>query len=197
MTINFCTIVGNSAPTSAGGGLYNNGAFARSDAILKNSIVGDNPEGDCAQLQGLSAISGLGANLDTDGTCGTTNFAQVTSAQLNLAPLALNPPGVTETLALLPSSVAIDATGCTDALGNPVVTDQRGASRPDLGEAVCDIGAYEFQDSFAGQPGAPNCQGKSVSALSNQYGTLDAAAAALGFPSAKALQDAIRAFCSG
>jgi uncharacterized repeat protein (TIGR03803 family) len=48
---------------------------------------------------------------------------------------------------------------------------------------------------FAGQPGKPNCHGKSVSALSNQYGSLDAAASALGFPNVQALQDAIRSFC--
>jgi hypothetical protein len=77
------------------------------------------------------------------------------------------------------------------------VTDQRGAPRPDLGEAVCDIGAYEFQDSFAGQPGSPNCQGTSVSALVQQFGNMNAAASALGFPSVKALQNAIMAYCAG
>jgi hypothetical protein len=70
----------------------------------------------------------VGANLDTDGSCGITNFTQVTSAQLNLGPLALNAPGTTETLALLLGSVAINAApDCTDVLGNPVTTDQRGA----------------------------------------------------------------------
>jgi hypothetical protein len=48
---------------------------------------------------------------------------------------------------------------------------------------------------FAGTPGTANCHGTSVSALEQQFGTLDAAAAALGFPSVQALQDAIRAFC--
>jgi Beta-propeller repeat len=52
-----------------------------------------------------------------------------------------------------------------------------------------------FTGSFAGQPGAPNCLGKSVSALSNQYGNLDAAASALGFPKVSALQNAIRTYC--
>ena len=49
---------------------------------------------------------------------------------------------------------------------------------------------------FAGTPGRPNCRGKSVSALVRQYGSLNAAAAALGFSSVQALQEAIRAFCS-
>jgi hypothetical protein len=48
---------------------------------------------------------------------------------------------------------------------------------------------------FAGRPGKANCHGKSVSALDKQYGGVNAAAAALGFASVKALQDAIEEFC--
>jgi uncharacterized repeat protein (TIGR03803 family) len=51
--------------------------------------------------------------------------------------------------------------------------------------------------TFAGTPGKPNCHGKSVSALAQQYGGLNAAAAALGYPSVNALQDAITAYCGG
>jgi len=50
---------------------------------------------------------------------------------------------------------------------------------------------------FAGTPGKPNCHGKSVSALAQQYGGLNAAAAALNFPSVQALQSAILEFCGG
>jgi hypothetical protein len=49
--------------------------------------------------------------------------------------------------------------------------------------------------TFAGTPGTANCHGQSVSALTQQFGSLDAAALALGFPSVQALQDAIREFC--
>jgi hypothetical protein len=49
--------------------------------------------------------------------------------------------------------------------------------------------------TFAGTPGRPNCHGESVSALAREFGGLAAAAAALGFPSVQALQDAIREFC--
>jgi len=49
--------------------------------------------------------------------------------------------------------------------------------------------------TFAGTPGFSNCHGKSVSALAKQYGGLNSAAAALGFPSVAALQNAIMAFC--
>src|SRR5262245_17986573 len=55
-----------------------------------------------------------------------------------LGPLALNPPGTTETHALLDGSPAIDAvlTGCP-----PPGTDQRGITRPQ--GSACDMGAYE------------------------------------------------------
>jgi YVTN family beta-propeller protein len=50
---------------------------------------------------------------------------------------------------------------------------------------------------FAGTPGKSNCYGKSVSALVRQYRGLNAAAAALGYRSVKALQTAIMEFCEG
>jgi YVTN family beta-propeller protein len=48
---------------------------------------------------------------------------------------------------------------------------------------------------FAGTPGKANCHGKSVSALTQQYGGLNNAAAALGYRSVSALQNAVMAFC--
>jgi YVTN family beta-propeller protein len=50
---------------------------------------------------------------------------------------------------------------------------------------------------FAGTPRHSNCHGQSVSALAGQYGGLNAAAAALGYADASALQSAIMAFCGG
>jgi uncharacterized repeat protein (TIGR03803 family) len=50
---------------------------------------------------------------------------------------------------------------------------------------------------FAGTPGNANCRGKSVSALAQKYGDLDAAAAALGYSSVSVLQDDIAAYCAG
>ena len=48
---------------------------------------------------------------------------------------------------------------------------------------------------FAGTPGKANCHGQSVSVLARQYGGLNNAAAALGYPSVSALQNAIEAYC--
>ena len=49
--------------------------------------------------------------------------------------------------------------------------------------------------TIAGTPGRPHCRGRSISGLSKDFGELDAAASALGFPSVKALHDAVVAFC--
>jgi hypothetical protein len=48
---------------------------------------------------------------------------------------------------------------------------------------------------FGGQPGQPNCVGKSVSALAQQYGGLSTAAVALGYQSVSDLQNAIQSYC--
>jgi hypothetical protein len=53
------------------------------------------------------------------------------------------------------------------------------------------------QPVFAGTPGKANCHGKSVSALAQQYGGLNNAAADLGYSSVSGLQDAILEFCEG
>src|SRR6266849_6545522 len=136
ITISNSTLSGNSAP--GGGSLAN--FNAASVTSVKNSIVGNSSGGDC-----YGTITASGANLDTDGSCG--GFTTVTPARLNLGPLALNAPGSTKTLALLPGSVAINAApDCTDVSGSSVTTDQRGVVRPDNGESACDIGAFELVD---------------------------------------------------
>jgi hypothetical protein len=53
----------------------------------------------------------------------------------------------------------------------------------------------QLAPAFAGTPGKANCHGQSVSALAKQYGGLNNAAAALGFASVDALQDAIQEWC--
>ena len=135
------TVSDNSAPV--GGGLAND-SNATGPMNIKNSIVAKSTLGD--DCFNAAIFLAAGANLDTDGSCvaaaASTNFAQVTSSQLNLGPLSLNAPGSTKTHALLSGSVAIDAASdCTDFFNDPVTTDQRGVSRPQ--GMACDIGAYE------------------------------------------------------
>ena len=48
--------------------------------------------------------------------------------------------------------------------------------------------------TFAGTPGTPNCYGKSISALAQQFGGLPAAAEVLGLTNITALQTVISRF---
>ena len=85
-----------------------------------------------------------GGNVESEGdTCDfahMTDQVNVTPAELALGPLADN-LGPTDTRALLPGSVAIDAA----VLGDCPMVDQRGFPRPELGGSDCDSGAFERQ----------------------------------------------------
>jgi hypothetical protein len=85
-----------------------------------------------------------GGNVESEGdTCHfahATDQVNVTPAELALGPLADN-LGPTDTHALLPGSVAIDAA----VLGDCPMVDQRGFPRPELGGTDCDSGAFERQ----------------------------------------------------
>ena len=107
---------------------------------LVNAIIANNTGGDC-----LFAVSSLGHNLDSDGTCNLTATGDLSNTDPLLGPLQDN-GGPTFTHTLLPGSPAIDAIpleACTDKDGNPITTDQRGVLRPQ--GAACDLGAFEFQ----------------------------------------------------
>lgn len=81
--------------------------------------------------------------------------------------------------------VSISADGSTAIAGGPLDNNAIGA-------------AWVFtQPIFAGTPGKANCHGKSVSALAQQYGGLNNAAAALGYADVSALPNAMMAFCAG
>jgi hypothetical protein len=47
----------------------------------------------------------------------------------------------------------------------------------------------------AGTPGQANCHGKTISALTQEFGSTYTAASTLGFSSVQALQDAFKLFC--
>jgi hypothetical protein len=176
------------------------GIAAGTKATIKSTILAANSYANC-----FGTITDTGYNISDDTTCGfaktgLANNGDGVNPLLSPAGLANN-GGPTQTIALQSGSPAIDAipvADCTDQSTppKPITTDQRGFPRPESGEQVCDIGAYEFQD-FAGQPGKANCHGKSVSALAQQFGSINAAASALHFRSVQALHAAIRAFCGG
>ena len=141
LTVNFTTFSGNFTYYSQGGGIYNGGTLT-----VKNSIVANNPGG-C----GGGPFISLGHNLSDDTSC-SGSFIQ--TGDRNNTPAGLDPSGLqnnggpTQTIALLPTSPAVDAIPvspvnyCTDVTGMPVTTDQRGVSRPQ--GPACDIGAFEL-----------------------------------------------------
>jgi hypothetical protein len=47
----------------------------------------------------------------------------------------------------------------------------------------------------AGTPGNANCHGKTITALTHEFGSIDAATSVLGFSSVQSLQDVFRQFC--
>jgi len=107
---------------------------------VKDSIVADSTSGaDCDNTPQRGEFNSLGHNVDTDGTC--PGFTRVPSEALDLGPLAFN-GGPTQTHALLEGSIALDVG--TDGLavdGSPILSDQRGAARPQ--GAAADLGAQE------------------------------------------------------
>jgi hypothetical protein len=82
-------------------------------------------------------------------------------------------------------NVALSADGNTAIMGGGSDDNNVGA-------------AWVFaRPAFAGTPGNSNCIGQSLAALARQFGGMNAAAAASGYSSVRALQDAILVFCGG
>ena len=101
-----------------------------------NNLIGDS-----ATAAGLT--DGVDGNIVGNTGVGTLPISSV--LDLTLA----DNGGLTQTHALVPLSPAIDAgriTGCLDASGAVLATDQRGLLRPAPAGSRCDIGAYELQE---------------------------------------------------
>jgi hypothetical protein len=168
LTINNSTISGNTASYgiyqgSYGGGISNNGTVTISNttisgntamfgggisgfAALHNSIVANNHAfrgGNCS-----STMTSEGYNLSSDNTCKFSGPGDLNNTDPKLGTLGYY-GGPTQTIPLLSASPAIDAgnpSGCTDAQGQLLKTDQRGMPRPDREDrSGCDMGAYESQ----------------------------------------------------
>lgn len=135
VTISNSTLSGNGA--ARGGGIF--GGVTLQNSIVANNLAG----GNCSRTE-----SSRGYNLSSDKTCNFSGPGDLNNTNPNLGPLQNN-GGPTQTMALLEGSPAIDAgnpSGCTDAQGNLLKTDQRGMPRPDPKETSgCDMGAYESQ----------------------------------------------------
>ena len=143
ITIENCTISDNYAYHD-GGGFYNDDSESSTNKIKNTIIANNNCVGNGPDVGGT--VTSYGYNLIEDTSdCVITEVANpstnITGVDPILGPLAYN-SGPTQTRALLSGSPAIDAGSCTDTDNNPVLTDQRGVSRPQ--GSRCDIGAYEY-----------------------------------------------------
>jgi fibronectin-binding autotransporter adhesin len=136
-TLTNCTVSGNSAQ---GGGLYD---ASDSVATLTNTIVAGNTDStnNPDDIGGDAAGEVTGTN-NLVGTGGSGGLAAAGHNLLNVANPLLSPLGYyggpTETIALLPGSLAI-GTGVAVA---GLTTDQRGVLLPSIG---IDIGAFQSQ----------------------------------------------------
>ena len=136
------TFSGNAAITE-GGAIFNASTVRLANTIVAGSLGG----GNCA---GNDFVSG-NRNIDTDGSCELDGPSDQEGVDPQLGPLADN-GGPSPTHAIAGGSPAVD-------VGNASIcpeVDQRGLPRPadgnGDGNAVCDIGAYEFFDQCPGDP---------------------------------------------
>jgi hypothetical protein len=140
LTINNSTLSGNTAGEGRGGGIFN---VKGSTVVLQNSIVANNAGGNCH-----GTITSGGYNLSSDDSCQFDHAGDMNGTDPDLGPLQNN-GGPTQTMALLPGSLATDSgnpSGCKDGKGDLLRTDQRGKPRPNEEDAGgCDRGAYERQ----------------------------------------------------
>jgi hypothetical protein len=137
VTLDNSTVSNNTSPAGNGGGIKN-----AATATANNTIIANNSD-DCS-----GSLNSGGYNLieNTTGCAiGGNTIGNITGIDPILGPLALNPPGSTETRALC---VSVACGGISPAINEggdcpPPATDQRGVARPQ--GSSCDIGAYEAE----------------------------------------------------
>ncbi len=173
-TLTDCTVSGNTAGNN-GGGLYNisggtatlydctisqnsasnygGGVDSNATTTLGNTIVAGNTANTGPDVNGVITTQGnnlIGESDDSSGWFGS-DLTGTIAAPLDpmLGPLANN-GGPTQTMALLPSSPAIDA-GNNALIPSGITTDQRGTGYPRVVNGTVDIGAVEFGSTVESQ----------------------------------------------
>jgi uncharacterized repeat protein (TIGR01451 family) len=153
IALNNSTISDNVAKNT--GGICN---FAGA-LIMQNSILAGNAGGNSPDCYGIVLSSGYNLIGNTSGCDFRSATNDLINVDAKLGPLE-GSPGYHP---LLPNSPAVNGgrpAGCTDHLGSPLTTDERGFAR--FGR--CDIGAYELQpigfstktaNASMGVPGQP------------------------------------------
>lgn len=146
LTLNSNTVSSNTATDQwGGGGVRNLGTVTLQNTILAGNTAGNGP--DCSITSGTIGSSGYNLIGNTSNCAFTLTTGDLTNIDPKLGPLEGSPAYHP----LLSGSPAIDAgnpAGCTDHLGSPLTTDQRGVPRVNR----CDIGAYEFAQSSSPSP---------------------------------------------
>jgi hypothetical protein len=135
------TVAGNAATgtASSGGNIY---LAADATVNVTNSIVAGGTATSAGTENCSGALHSLGHNVEDRNQCGLTGAGDQINTNPLLAPLADNGGNGVFTQALPFNSPAVDygnPSGCTDALGAAVTTDQRGNARG----TPCDVGAFE------------------------------------------------------
>jgi uncharacterized repeat protein (TIGR01451 family) len=137
VTVSNATITDNETTgVNAGLAIYRSsrGGYSASLDLTNTIVAGNTPGAKECELLGSVGTTGSGNLITNNVDCPGV----VSTADPGLAPLAIEAPGNTPTMAIDASSAAYDA-GDDDAC-EPA--DQRGESRPR--GAHCDIGAYEY-----------------------------------------------------
>jgi hypothetical protein len=133
-----------------GGGVNNQGLLQTRDTLLAQNTVDGPGSNSGPDLSG--DLGSLGHNLVGNSQGGSGYEAtDLLDVDPLLGPLQNN-GGLTETMALLPGSPAIDAGDNTDA----PEWDQRGPGYPRIVNGIIDIGAFEYQ----GDGSAPSASGE-------------------------------------
>jgi len=134
------TVYLNNSTVTANGADYGSGVDGGMASVtLRNTILAGNTGPDCE-----GNLTSAGYNLaENSSGCGyTPGPGDLTDVDPRLFPL-IGSPGYHPFLRGSPAIDKGNPAGCTDHLGNPLMTDQRGVPR--LGR--CDIGAYEYDPS--------------------------------------------------
>lgn len=142
---------------AVGGNLYLYGVMHPVSSGVENSVIADGTAGAGSQNCGGGSLTSAGYNVTDNHQCGLTGATDAHVANARLSPLA-NHGGVTDTVALLPGSPAInrgDPKGCTDFGDFAITLDQRDVHRPQ--GIRCDSGAFEFR--LARVTGRPHISG--------------------------------------
>ncbi len=166
LTVESSTLALNEAVTVTGGGgggivVYDPIGTDEATLVLRNTIIAGNGLSECYTRNGVDTGGSDGNIITHNGVSSTPDAVACVgvdaSSNPGLGALALNAPGRTPTMAIGPTSLAINA-----AVGTVPLDDQRGVARPQ--GAGADIGAYEYEapaalapvSSITLTPAAPN-----------------------------------------